>query len=81
MSNFQYFNFQHGSTDEPTTSKIPAELLEMMNSLQANMAKRLQELKAEQIMSIEEWYSMICNKKRQQQQQDHDATVGLQSIF
>eukprot|EP00957_Ditylum_brightwellii_P049279 3739603-Ditylum_brightwellii.AAC.1 len=80
MSTFQNFDFEHGSTDEPTTSKIPEELFEMMQKMQANMANCIQELKAEQIMPFEEWYSMICNKERQQQHQDHDAAKRIQRI-
>eukprot|EP00957_Ditylum_brightwellii_P023700 1788880-Ditylum_brightwellii.AAC.1 len=83
MSNFQNFDFEHGSTDEPTTSESPSKLLEMMTklrALQANMDKRLQELKAEQIMPFKEWYSMICTKERQHQHQDHKAATRIQSI-
>eukprot|EP00957_Ditylum_brightwellii_P187203 14257492-Ditylum_brightwellii.AAC.1 len=46
-------------TCEPTTSAIPDELLLMMSKLQANMAKCLQELKEEEIMSITEFMMEI----------------------
>eukprot|EP00957_Ditylum_brightwellii_P003467 262397-Ditylum_brightwellii.AAC.1 len=53
------------------------------------MKKRLQELKEEEIMPFKEWYSMISqpnttvdsNKEHQQQHQDYDATIRIQSIF
>eukprot|EP00957_Ditylum_brightwellii_P100513 7662678-Ditylum_brightwellii.AAC.1 len=48
--------------------------------MQANMAKRIQELKAGQNMPFKEWYSMILNEDRQQQHQDHDAAKRIQRI-
>eukprot|EP00957_Ditylum_brightwellii_P147914 11263106-Ditylum_brightwellii.AAC.1 len=61
----------------------------MLELLQSNMKKCLQELKEEEIMPFKEWYLMISqpnttvdsNKEHQQQHQDHNATVRIQSIF
>eukprot|EP00957_Ditylum_brightwellii_P025267 1912602-Ditylum_brightwellii.AAC.1 len=44
---------------EPTTSAVPDELLLMMTNLKANMAKRLQELKEEEIMFIAKFMMKI----------------------
>eukprot|EP00957_Ditylum_brightwellii_P101780 7757032-Ditylum_brightwellii.AAC.1 len=46
-------------TDKPTTSAIPDKLLEMMQKMQANIAKRIQELKEEQIMPMQEFMMKV----------------------
>eukprot|EP00957_Ditylum_brightwellii_P141871 10808577-Ditylum_brightwellii.AAC.1 len=63
MSNFQNFDFEHGSTDEHTPFESPADLREELTKLRAKMDKRLQELKKWEIMPFQEWYSMICNEE------------------
>eukprot|EP00957_Ditylum_brightwellii_P044397 3369317-Ditylum_brightwellii.AAC.1 len=46
---------------EPPASAVHNELLKMMKNLKANMAKRLQELKEEKIMSLADFMTKISN--------------------
>eukprot|EP00957_Ditylum_brightwellii_P034645 2626723-Ditylum_brightwellii.AAC.1 len=64
------------------------ELTLMLDTLQFNMKKCLQEMKEEETMPFEEWISMISepnttvasNKEHQQQHQDHNDATRIQSI-
>eukprot|EP00957_Ditylum_brightwellii_P151089 11505160-Ditylum_brightwellii.AAC.1 len=46
MSNFQNFDFKHGSTDEHKPVESPAERLEELTKLRAKMDKHLSEMDA-----------------------------------
>eukprot|EP00957_Ditylum_brightwellii_P003352 253787-Ditylum_brightwellii.AAC.1 len=46
-------------TREPPASAVRTELLAMMDNLKAGMAKRLQELKEEEIMPLSDYITKI----------------------
>eukprot|EP00957_Ditylum_brightwellii_P175716 13379333-Ditylum_brightwellii.AAC.1 len=73
------------SNNKPTVSKLRKELTSMLDTIQSNMKKHLQELKEEETMSFEEWIlrlntTVASNEEHQQRHQDHDAAARIQSI-
>eukprot|EP00957_Ditylum_brightwellii_P203616 15335457-Ditylum_brightwellii.AAC.1 len=62
-SNSMHFSTRPSTlpTSEPPASAVRNELLEMMDNLKANMVKRPQELKEEEIMPLADFMTKISN--------------------
>eukprot|EP00957_Ditylum_brightwellii_P147993 11268606-Ditylum_brightwellii.AAC.1 len=92
MSNFQNFDFEHGSTDEHKPVKSPAKHLEELTKLRAKMDKYVSEMDARFKARQIEWDNffssllgdldaVISNDAHQEQQHhDHNAATRIQSI-